>query len=251
MPSRPFISPADPAATGPGPAAAASALRRTPPASCRSRCWALAGPRPARRSGLAAARAADLAALLLPRCIWSMRKVSFIISCWRRMISPSLSICWRISLCWPPCCCCCRPACRLFIMSCSCDSSSCACRGCPDFARFSIWSSMRSRSLWRIPGRPAASAGAMFGFCWARSANSRRNSFIASRSSFISLSISSSLAPFSSACFKASCAWRSRFSAADRSPSSMPARSPTDSRRHLAQLVVARWASFEPRAAGS
>ena len=32
-----------------------------------------------------------------PRCIWSMRKVSFIISCWRRMISPSLSICWRIS----------------------------------------------------------------------------------------------------------------------------------------------------------
>ena len=41
------------------------------------------------------------------------------------------------------------------------------------------------------------------------------------RSSAISLSISSSEAPFSSACFSASCAWRSRFSAADRSPSSI------------------------------
>ena len=57
---------------------------------------------------------------------------------------------------------------------------------------------------------------------------------MASRSSFISLSISSSLAPFSSACLSASWAWRRRFSAAERSPSSMPARSPTDSRRRRA-----------------
>ena len=44
-----------------------------------------------------------------------------------------------------------------------------------------------------FPGRSAASAWPCSGFCCARSANSRRNSFIASRSSSISWSISSSL----------------------------------------------------------